>query len=84
MQDEEEIQYMHEDCTESSTSEEENEGFCLCSIDASRHLSVCVDVAELIKHSEDLKDKLLNVQKESHRIGTKHTITRSTRNNSNP
>ena len=67
---------MPDDNIESSQFEEEYEGDCLRSIDANRHFSTHTCAAELIKHDEDLQDKLLKVQEESRRIETESTITR--------
>ena len=67
---------MSEDCIETSTVEKEHEGVALRYIDATRHLSVHTNTAEIIKHNKDLEYKLLNVQEEYRRITTADVITK--------
>ena len=67
---------MTEDCIESSTFEEDYEGSCLRYIDVNSHFPLCTDAYELMKHNEDLQDKLGKVQDESRCIGTSSTLTR--------
>ena len=65
-----------ENYIENSTYEDRHDGFCLRSIDSERHLSQCKDAAEIIKHNEDLENKLLKVQEEARRIGTTSIISK--------
>ena len=67
---------MPEGYIESSGAEEEHEGTDLRSIDATRRLSTCTDVAEIIKHNDDLKYKLLKVQEEARHLGTAAALTK--------
>ena len=46
---------------DNSTSEDGHEGVFLRSIGTERHLSACKDAAEIMKHNEDLENKLQKV-----------------------
>ena len=67
---------MPKDFTEASAVDDEYEGAALRSIDSTHYLFKLNEIEKIIKHNEDLQDKLLKDQEESRFVWTANVLNK--------